>query len=230
VTSFDAQYFDGATWQTVPGGSVAGNNLVKRRLTFAPVTTAKIRVVVSGALAGYSRVVEVEAYAGNAAPTPTPTPRVNVALSSGGAVASASSTYSPDYPVGAVNDGDRRGVNWGAGGGWNDATPGAYPDWVEVSFGGPKTITEIDLFTLQDDYGSPMEPTPGMTFSRYGVTDFQLQYWDGAGWAGVAGGAVSGNDKVWRQFTFPGVTTAKIRVLIGNSLSTYSRVVEIEAY
>jgi len=31
-------------------------------VTFAPLTTAKIRVVVRKALSGYSRVVEVEAY------------------------------------------------------------------------------------------------------------------------------------------------------------------------
>ena len=50
---------------------------------------------------------------------------VNVALAANGGVASASTTYvAPGYafPVAAVNNGDRAGLNWGNGGGWNDAT------------------------------------------------------------------------------------------------------------
>ena len=53
---------------------------------------------------------------------------VNVALASNGGVASASSTYvAPGYsfPVAAVNNGERAGLNWGNGGGWNDATGSA---------------------------------------------------------------------------------------------------------
>ncbi len=51
----------------------------------------------------------------------------NVALASAGAVASASSTYSAGYPVAAVNNNERAGVNWGNGGGWNDATAERLP-------------------------------------------------------------------------------------------------------
>ncbi len=236
VTAFDVQYFDGVTWQTVPGASVTSNNLVKRKFSFAPVTTAKIRIVVNNALAGYSRITEVEAFTGNAAPTPTPTPdptpapRVNVALAATGAAATASSSYSSNYPVQAINDGERKGLNWGAGGGWNDATVDAAPDWVEVKFADSKSITEIDVFTLQDNYTSPLEPTLGMPFSQYGLADFEVQYWTGAGWANVPGGAVTGNRYVWRQFIFSAVTTPKIRVLVNNSLASYSRIVEVEAY
>jgi hypothetical protein len=46
----------------VPGGSVTGNSKVWRKLSFAPLTTAKIRVVVNGASDVWSRIVEVEAY------------------------------------------------------------------------------------------------------------------------------------------------------------------------
>ncbi len=46
---------------TVPGGVVTGNNLVWRKVTFPEVTTTKVRVVINGALAGRSRLVEVEA-------------------------------------------------------------------------------------------------------------------------------------------------------------------------
>jgi hypothetical protein len=162
--------------------------------------------------------------------SPTPTPRINVALAANGGVATASSTYSSNYPVAAVNDGDRNGLNWGAGGGWNDATTNTYPDWVKIDFSTSKTINEIDLFTLQDNYTSPVTPTLSMQFTQYGVTDFEVQYWTGSTWADVPGGNVTGNRNVWRQFAFANITTTKIRVLINNSLASYSRIVEIEAY
>jgi hypothetical protein len=40
----------------------SGNNLVWRQFTFGQLTTSAIRIWVTGALAGYSRITEVEAY------------------------------------------------------------------------------------------------------------------------------------------------------------------------
>jgi len=57
-----------------------------------------------------------------------------------------------------------------------------------------------------------------------------VQYWDGSGWVTVAGGSVTGNHKVWRKFTFPAVTTSKIRVRATASPDGYSRLTEVEAY
>jgi hypothetical protein len=62
VTSFDAQYWDGSSWKTIPGGSVRSNNKVLRKLTFPGVTTDKIRLVVNAAAGANSRVVQLEAY------------------------------------------------------------------------------------------------------------------------------------------------------------------------
>jgi len=159
-------------------------------------------------------------------------PGTNVALASNGATATASSSYSGggSYPASSVINGDRKGVNWGSGGVWNDDTANTYPDWVQVSFNGSKSINEIDVFTLQDNYGNPSEPTEAMTFSQYGIVDFKVQYWDGVGWTAVSGGVVTGNNKVWRKFTFSSLTTDKIRVRATNALNSYSRVTEIEAY
>src|SRR5947209_19481717 len=78
----------------------------------------------------------------------------NVALATNGAVATASSTYTDTtyiYPASAVNNGDRKGMNWGTGGGWNDGTSNSFPDWVQIDFSGSQTINEIDLFTVQDN-------------------------------------------------------------------------------
>src|SRR5207244_5902068 len=116
-----------------------------------------------------SRATEIEAWSQSGG--------TNVALASNGATATASSTYGAGYPASSVINGDRKGANWNNGGGWNDATADSYPDWVQVSFNGSKTINEIDVFTLQDNLSNPSEPTQDMTFSQYGIVDFQVQYW-----------------------------------------------------
>jgi hypothetical protein len=309
----------------VPGGSISNNNLVWRRVTFSPVTTSRIRVFITAALNGYSRVMEVEAWGapagGNEAPQvaltspvagatfgapatipiaadasdsdgviqhvtffangapigtatvaphaiswanvaagtyaltavatdnlgaqttsapvsvtvsdsgPPPDPeRVNVALAVNGGAATASSTYNANYPASGAINGDRRGLNWGKGGGWNDGTPNASPDWIEVSFNGAKTIDEINVFSMQDNYAAPAEPTLTMTFAFYGLRAFEVQYWNGSAWVAVPGGTITNNNKVWRQVLFAPITTTKIRVFITGALNGYSRVMEVEAW
>ena len=222
VTAFDVQYWNGSTWVTVPNGSVTSNNKVWNKFTFSPIVTQSIRVQVNAALAGFSRLVEVEAYK-DAAP-------VNAARPANGGTVSASSTYNSGYPASGVIDGDRRGMNWERGGGWNDATASTYPDQIQVNFDQTKSINEIDVFTIQDDYQNPVDPTLTMTFSQYGITDFDVQYWNGSTWITVPNGTVNGNNKVWNRFTFTPISTNAIRVNVRNALAGYSRIVEVEAY
>jgi len=233
LRAFEAQYWTGAAWVDVPNGAVTSNNLVWRQFTFATVTTSKIRVYITGALNGYSRVIEVEAWGptnGSGTP-PGPDPnRKNVALAANGGTATASSTYTASYPPAGAINGDRKGLNWGAGGGWNDGTPNASPDWIEVDFSGAKAIDEVDVFSMQDSYNAPVEPTPAMTFTSWGLRAFEVQYWTGTAWVDVPNGAVTTNGLVWRQFTFAPVTTSKIRVYITGALNGYSRVIEVEAW
>ncbi|HEX7330819.1 MAG TPA: hypothetical protein VF290_04920, partial [Pyrinomonadaceae bacterium] len=214
LTNFQVQYWTGSTWATVPGGTVTGNNRVWCKFSFAPLTTSKIRVHVTN-VAGDNRsqVVEIEAYG----------PR-NLAASANGAVATASSTFSTAV-AGHVINGDHVGSAW-----WADNTSNTYPDWIQVEFPGSKTLSEINVFGLQQNYGSPVEPTLAMT-SSYALTNFEVQYWDGSAWATVPEGNVTGNNKVWRRFTFPSLTTNKIRVHISNVAGdNRSQVVEIEAF
>ncbi|HEV7413377.1 MAG TPA: Ig-like domain repeat protein, partial [Casimicrobiaceae bacterium] len=72
---------------------------------------------------------------------------INVALASAGAVTLASSVFSPQFPVAAINNNERKGAGWGNGGGWNDATANAFPDWVEIDFNGSKTIDRVIVYT-----------------------------------------------------------------------------------
>jgi len=158
------------------------------------------------------------------------TERTNVALSANGATASASSQFSTNYPVYSTINGDRRGLNWNNGGGWNDGTINIHPDWLQIDFNGSKTIDEINVITLQDNPATPAEPTESMTFTLYGLTGYSVQYWNDSAWVTLTGGTVSGNNKVWKKFTFTAITTTKIRVLTSSSADAYSRITEVEAW
>jgi len=327
---FEVQYWTGSAWSPIPGGTVTGNNLVWRKFNFSPLTTDKIRIVVTGTADGvFSRIAELEAWSnpvsspdfsisaspssitltrgasgnstitvdalngftGNVAlgvsgcpsgascslstplnPTPSATSTLtvstdagtstgtfnltitgsqgplahnttvtltvnpvtastNVALAANGATALASSTVNANFPAAGTNNGDRKGLQWEHGGGWNDGTVFAFPDTLEIDFNGSQTINEIDVFTIQDNYLSPIDPTPTMTFNSFGIRDFEVQYWNGSAWAQVSGGAVTGNNLVWCRFTFAGITTSKIRVVVtGSADGAFSRIVEVEAW
>jgi PKD repeat protein len=161
---------------------------------------------------------------------PVPCP-ANVALATAGSGAVASSTYSANFPAFSVIDGEHKGLNLNnRAGWWNDATSTVYPDWVEVHFAGPQRVSEIRVFTVQNNYTNPIEPDPTTPADLYGILDFNVQYWDGSQWLDVPGGAVVGNDKAMRVFAFAELNTTRIRVFVTNSRAEWSRVTEIEAY
>ncbi|MCA1593762.1 MAG: PKD domain-containing protein [Acidobacteria bacterium] len=152
----------------------------------------------------------------------------NWALDSNGATAAASSTYtSRNYQPQHAIDGDRTGVAWESGGGWNDATRDVYPDSLEVAFNGAKPIHEIRVYTLQDNFKQPQTPNETMTCGLYGLLDYDVQYWDGASWVTIQ--SITGNNKVLRVIPFAEVTTTKIRVVVNNARAHFSRIVEVEA-
>jgi hypothetical protein len=153
--------------------------------------------------------------------------RTNYALAANGALASASSTTAPWVPA-YVNDGDPtttsdRGV-------WLDGTKGSFPDWIQIDFKGKQTIDQIVVVTRQDNLTSTAIPALTLPCNLYGISNFEVQYWDGK-WVTVKNGSVTGNGFVWRKFNFPKLTTDKIRLLITASQDNqYSRVVEMEAW
>jgi hypothetical protein len=323
LQNFEVQYWTGSTWADVPGGAVTNNNLVWRQFTFTPLSTPKIRIWVTNALDGYSRITDVEAWTSTGTPVQPPTVSItspaggttytapatvpisvnasesggtiasvafsangafigtsttapfsftwtnvaagsytltavatdtmgragaassgvpitvnppvgftstNVALAANGATAMTSSTYSANFAATSAITGNRAGVNFGNDGGWNDGTANMFPDWLEVDFAATETIGEVDVFTLQDMYWAPSTPTPSMTFSLYGLQNFEVQYWTGSGWANVPGGAIVNNNLVWRQVTFTPLVTSKIRIWVTGALDAYSRITDVEAW
>ena len=137
----------------------------------------------------------------------------------------ASSTFGSSYSTTYANDGTRKASLWANT--WADQTSGVFPDWLQVTFSSSKTIDEIDVFSGQG--GGTVNPTPTLT-STNAITDFQVQYWNGSTWAVVPSGDVVGNQFVWRKFTFPQITTTRIRIFVTRSTNPLSRIAEVEAY
>jgi beta-propeller uncharacterized protein DUF5122/Big-like domain-containing protein/F5/8 type C domain-containing protein len=156
---------------------------------------------------------------------------VNVALATAGSAASASSTFSSAYPPSAINNGDRAGANFGAGGVWKDATSSVFPDWVQIDFATAQTIDHVIVYSVQDAYAGPVDPSDTLTFTRHGLSAFDVQAWNGTTWMTL--GSVTNNNLVKRNVSFGPTTTSKIRVVINAALSLksgYSLVTEIEAW
>jgi len=91
-------------------------------------------------------------------------------------------------------------------------------------------MTEVRVFTLQDNFKNPQEPTPNMTATVYGIIDFDVQYWNGQQWLTVPGGSIAGNDRVMRVITFPALSTSKFRIIVNAARNRFSRIIEVEAY
>jgi F5/8 type C domain len=225
LTGFNIEYWTSSGWVSIPNASVSDNHYVWRKFTFQSVTTSQIRVVPTASSDGYSRITELEAW-GDESSSSIDT---NVALSG---TASASSEYSStNYPASRANNGDRKGPGTGGTGDyWNDASSNSFPDSLQIDFGAQKTIRRIDLFMLQDTYWAPSVPDANMSFLYYGLRDFEVQYWNGASWVTIPNGTVTNNNKVWRSFRFPNISTDKIRVLVTGTPDGWSRLTELEAW
>jgi hypothetical protein len=229
LTDFVVQAWNGSAWTAV--ATVKGNNLAKRTVTFPAVTTDRIRVVVNGANGRYSRVAEIEAWTASGGSTgggATGGADTNLALASAGGSASASSSWDASYPPSAVIDGDRTGRGYGAGGVWNDATRSAFPDWIQVQLAGTKTVDRVVVYSMQDSYAAPVEPTDATAARYYQLVDFDVQAWSGSAWVTVA--SVKGNELAKRAVSFAPVATDRIRVVVNNANGRFSRAAEIEVW
>src|SRR6266480_6765563 len=102
--------------------------------------------------------------------------------------------------------------------------------WLQIDFNGSKTIDEVDVFTMRDDYTTQTDPSATLTFANYGVTGFTVQYWDGSAWTTVSGGTITGNNLVWKKVNFTVVTTSKIRVIANAAVDGIARIAEVEAW
>jgi hypothetical protein len=101
---------------------------------------------------------------------------------------------------------------------------------MQVDFNGNKTINEINIYAVTDDYWNPVDPTTSTLATVYGITSFDVQYWNGSSWVTVPNGSIANTNKVLTKIVFSPITTSKIRVVVNNAQDGYSRIVELEAW
>jgi hypothetical protein len=133
----------------------------------------------------------------------------------------ASTENLPVYPACGAVDGDRDSEHWALTTGWNDASRGLFPDWLQVTFDQPQSIGRVDLYTLD----SKKYPA-----ARYGLKDWDVQAQVDGAWQTVA--EVRNNTAGLTQSAFAPVTASAVRILClaSNEGLTYSRIVELEVY
>jgi hypothetical protein len=146
----------------------------------------------------------------------------------GVAVTTSSTSTARDYdPRGAI-DGDRKGLNWERGGGWNDATRDAFPDWIQLTLPCEQAVNRVVVAHLQNNFAAPVEPTTDTPATFYQLVDYDVQAWDGRNWQTVR--QVRGNNRALNDLSFPAVTTRAVRLYVLAANGLYSRVVELETH
>jgi RHS repeat-associated protein len=159
--------------------------------------------------------------------------RTNVAASANGATATAQNYtqdgvypgmhFQPAYAIDGVRHTSTSGDQY-----WRDEH--GLSSWIQIDFGGSKSIDEVDVITMADVYWTQADPSATQTFANYGTTGFDVQYWTGSAWQTVTGGSVSGNNLVWKKINFTAINTSKIRVVANSAVDGVVRLVEVEAY
>ncbi|MDY3989039.1 MAG: glycosyl hydrolase [Massilioclostridium sp.] len=120
---------------------------------------------------------------------------------------SASSIFNESYSAemafdGFIGDGSR----------WNAASQSGGNQWLEVDFGKPTTVNRTVL----------TENVPHLR-----ITDYEIQYWDGANWQTCARGDSVGSKK---ENTFEEVTTTKLRLYVNKVTADSPSIEEFEVY
>lgn len=156
----------------------------------------------------------------------------NLALASNGGVMSASSTLSLSYAASKANDGNITGatapnvVDY-----WNSSVQGNYPEYLTCTLGANSRIYRVVVYSVQDNYLTPSQPTPTMISTRFGLKDLQIETWDGASW--VLSDTVTGNDLIIKTVRLSApVETTKIRIKINATIDPFDfcRCVEFQAF
>jgi hypothetical protein len=183
----------------------------------------KIRAVLTHAAGGKSGLTEFEAWGDGDLPvTPAPPPKGNLALNPTGdgfPKATASFTSRFDKPAEAI-DGQIMFAPTPRNR-WTSYESKNTSDWLEIDFGGDKSVARVSLH-LYDDRGGVQAPA-----------SYTIQYWDGAAFKDCekqvkspprpAGGRVN-------DVTFTPVKTQKIRAVFEHKANAKSGVTEIEIW
>lgn len=137
------------------------------------------------------------------------------------------------YTSGAYNGYARNAINgerqtgWSSGGIWHGSP--VLPATLIFSYFSAKTISTINVFTVRENQSDGSAPNMDETCSTsYGATGYDLDYWNGTSWVNLV--SITGNNKLWRQFTFSPISTTKIRLTVNAVPDGYARIAELECF
>jgi hypothetical protein len=121
-----------------------------------------------------------------------------------------------DYPPGNINDGridySNNKLRWVSG--------GSLPDTVSLIWDQPQQINAVRFVTGQQGEYGPTTP----------ITDFTLQYRDGANDVDIPGAKVTGNEQCDWHMIFPSIRTTQLRLIVTATPGDLTRIWEFEAY
>jgi hypothetical protein len=146
--------------------------------------------------------------------------RINAAFPSGEAVFSVSTMYRLRGGPRAVINGDIRSIRW------REAPPDGSIGWLDVSFTEEKKVSEVHVFSTEEESAALAEVIEALPFTEHGLQDFDVRYWTDEGWKLVPGGAVTGNERVWVKLAFPPLRTARIRLVVRSVLDAVTLPIE----
>ena len=140
-----------------------------------------------------------------------------------------------DYYYGAANvtAGNRLGVNcraWVSN--WHDQPyAGSFAPRVDIDLRTPQSPNEIidtvSVYTIQDDYQNPVDPSDTMTCSLYGIRDFEVWGMNTSGYLELLG-SVYGTNLVKNTIHFQPIAVSAVRVRVLRSMWGYSMITAIE--
>ena len=214
---YEVQLWKAGTWVEAPGQRRSPEQPEGRRanvVAFQPITTSKMRVVLTHRPGASSGLSEIEAWADVPVPLAPPTAPVrNVAY---GAVASASFSAPGDSAT-EVND-MRIAFTYYSRNRWTALGSPNQRDWVQLDLGRRRTVRQVELYLWGD--GTRVRAP----------RRFTVQVWDGTRW---------GDARVERRFPetpatwavntvrIQPVQTEKIRVVFEHDLPAVSGVTEL---
>lgn len=156
----------------------------------------------------------------------------NYALAANGAEASATSVYSsaPQFAITNPLRGSRApGI---PGQMWHSAanpTVGAPQDYI-VDLKQSRSVGRIIVIGVPDVDNRLEEPTEDEISTLYKLIDYTIMKWNGSDYEAIPGlAAITGNDKVYREFEFTPVSMSRYRVRITAAAGGYARIVATEA-
>ena len=187
LAGFKVQYLDDGAWKDVSGAGYERRDAVKTAVTFAPVTTAAMRLVGFSGPAHQPQYFRVNEFAVREAAAIPP----NLAPEAGIETASTYPGYSAAKAIDGVFD-TRLGPEYS----WSNAGYESSPPWLELSWARPVSTGFVEVHSSDG----------------YALQGFDLEYWDGQGWARVQSRATTTLGP-YSAVTFTPVTTHRLRLV-----------------